>query len=188
MKNRRLLLSVIIKLLSFLGLMLLLLVFVNSLFTKDTRSQKEVEKELTVEIVTLDLEDMFKGQIRKVRWNNREVAVLLRQFPDKISNKNLDSNLDKNFDNNKPDSNNVYHSSIDKQLRSKNVEYFVYFNIGDSGNCPLFYAAGIFKDICSLNTFDETGRSITVNSQQFEIDIPPHYFENGNLFIGKWLH
>lgn len=52
-------------------------VFINSLFSKDERISVTVSKD--VPILTLDLSEMKKGQIKKVRWDNKEVAILSRQ-------------------------------------------------------------------------------------------------------------
>jgi len=82
MQNPRLVLSALIKLLVFSGLLLFVIVLVNSLFIKDAVVEQNVEKEEV--LASIELADMFKGQTRKTRWNNKEVAVLLRQFPDKL--------------------------------------------------------------------------------------------------------
>jgi len=172
MHNRRLLFAVIIKLLTFLGLLLLTLVFFNSLFTSDGNVSKTSSSEMP--IVVLDITEMQKGQIKKIRWNNRDVAILLRQFPEKLANQSTKN------------SQQGLHPSINLQIRSKKTEYFVYFNIGDSRNCPLFYAAGEFKDVCSSNRFDEAGRDINANQQSYMLAIPPHYFEQDTVIFGKW--
>ena len=173
MQNRRLFFSVIIKLLVFLGLLLLTLVFLNSLFTNDSSNSKvaKVEKPLTI----IDISEMQSGQIRKARWKNREVAILFRQFPE-----NLDQAV-------KVNELTDLHPSIKTHTRSKKPEYFVYFNVGDSKNCPLYYAGGIFKDVCSSNRFDEAGRYVNGNLQSYMLEIPAHYFEHDKLIIGKWL-
>ena len=172
MQNRRLLFSVIIKLMMFLGLFLLTLVLLNSLFTDDSSVPKTVNNEISS--VTLDITEMQSGQIKKVRWNNKEVAILLRQFPDKLMPQSLEA------------SPHDLHPSINAQTRSKKIEYFVYFNTGDSKNCPLYYAGGEFKDVCSSNRFDEAGRDINTNSQAYKLEIPPHYFVQDQVVFGKW--
>ena len=171
MKNRILLFSVIIKSMILLGLLLLTLVFINSLFTNNKTQKKEISQEVT--LATIDITDMFSGQIRKVRWNNKEIAVLLRQFPQKLLE------ADKPFEE-------KLHPSINKQTRSKIDNYFVYFNLGDSNNCPLFYSAGEFKDVCSANKFDEAGRAFNSTTSSFTLKVPPHYFDKNELVIGKW--
>lgn len=172
MQNRRLLFTVIIKVLSFSALLLLVVVFVNSLFTNEGGESQTTKKELP--LVSLDIAEIRLGEVKKIRWTGKEVAVLSRQFSDKLK-KPLESALIEKM-----------HPSIDPHIRSKNIDYFVYYNIGDSKNCPLFYAAGIFKDVCSLNKFDEAGRNINANPQSFQLQIPPHYFDKTTVIFGKW--
>ena len=172
MQNRRLLFSVIIKLLTFSGLILLIVVFVNSLFSSNEIININNKEELPNAV--LDISEMYKGQIKTVRWNNKEVAVLLRQFPEKLGEIDKVSLVES------------HHPSIKPQLRSVKPEYFVYYNIGDSKNCPLYYAAGIFKDVCSSNRFDEAGRDIKANLQSYMLEVPPHHFEKENLIFGQW--
>lgn len=172
MQNRRLIFSFVIKLLIIFGLMLLTVVFVNSLFSSDSRVTKTINGESSS--VEIDISDMYKGQIKKIRWNNKEVAVLFRQFPEKLVEQKIE-NLKEGF-----------HPSIKKRIRSQNEKYFVYFNSGDSKNCPLFYSSGEFKDVCTSNKFDEAGRVLSVPLQGFVLAIPPHHFMANTLVIGQW--
>ncbi|MGK0270193.1 MAG: hypothetical protein ACI88H_000836 [Cocleimonas sp.] len=175
-QKRRLLLSVIIKLLTFLGLLLLLLVFFNSLFTDDESNSKTAINK--IQLSKIEISEMVSGQIRKVRWNGKEAAILLRQFPEKLDQTDT-AEMQKEFQE-------KLHSSIKLNSRSKKAEYFVYINTGDSKNCPLYYAAGIFKDVCSSNKFDEAGRDIKNKLHGYKIEIPPHYFNNNIVVFGQW--
>jgi len=172
MQNRRLLFGVIIKILLFIGVIILALVLINSLFI--AKEKKSVLNDEIKVIAEIDLADMQNGQVRKIRWKNREVAVLLRQFSEQL----LESPITDKVENT--------HSSINTQTRSIKQEYFVYFNMGDSKNCPLHYAAGVLKDICSSNRFNEAGMDINGNLQAYKIEIPPHYFEENRVIFGKW--
>jgi len=172
MQNRRLLFGVIIKILLFIGVIILALVLINSLFI--AKEKKSVLNDEIKVIAEIDLADMQNGQVRKIRWKNREVAVLLRQFSEQL----LESPITDKVENT--------HSSINTQTRSIKQEYFVYFNMGDSKNCPLHYAAGVLKDICSSNRFNEAGMDINGNLKAYKIEIPPHYFEENRVIFGKW--
>lgn len=168
----RKLFSLIIKSLIFLGLLLLLVVLVNSLFTSSANHSTKTNKELPT--VIIDISDMYNGQIRKIRWKNKEIGILRRQFPEKLTKVPIETSKE------------ALHSTLNNKTRSVKNDYFVYLNIGDSNNCPLFYSGGEFKDVCSSNKFDESGRSISASSQSFKIKIPPHYFNVNQLVIGKW--
>ncbi len=154
------------------GLILLTVVFVNSLFSSDERLISSDTEKLPA--IQLDISGMKSGEIRKVRWGSKEVAVLLRQFPEKLE-KVITDNSQENS-----------HPTVQPQARSIKLEYFVYINLGDSKNCPLYYAAGEFKDVCSSNKFDETGRDIRANLQGYKLQIPPHYFVKENIVFGQW--
>lgn len=154
------------------GLLLLTIVLLNSLFTGDQGARQIAPHK--VPLVSLIISEMQVGQIRKTRWNSKEVAVLLRQFPDRLVQKPSNVSIEK------------LHASMKVMSRSKKADYFVYFNLGDSKNCPLFYAGGVFKDVCSANKFDEAGRNIDLNPQGYRLQIPPHYFKQQQLIFGQW--
>lgn len=172
MQNRRLLLGVIIKLMMFSGLALLIVVLFNSLFTKEAKTPIDTNNKIP--LVSLDIAEMQLGQVRKIRWDNKEVAVLLRQFSEKLTQTSESFSAQ------------GLHFSIDTKTRSKKPDYFVYYNMGDSKNCPLHYAAGVFKDVCNSNRFDEAGRQLDSNSQSYILQIPPHYFEGDQIVFGQW--
>ena len=72
-------------------------------------------------------------------------------------------------------------------IRLEDNKLFTYINTGDSGNCPLFKETSGFKDICTGTRFDFSGRQKGNGEHGFKLTIPPNYYENGILFIGKWL-
>ena len=173
MKNRRLLFRVILKSLLFFGFLALMAVFLNSLFTTPEDNNNITENNKMVVIASLDISDMRKGQIRRVRWGVKEVAVLYRQFSIKAKTANESSKEE-------------LHSSLSVETRSIKPEYFVFINHGDSGNCPLYYAKGEFNDTCSKNIFDENGLAINQSQLSYQLKIPPHYFEGNTIKIGSW--
>lgn len=169
MKNRRLLFRVILKTLLFFGVFVLVAVFLNSLFTTQEDKNNITEKNKKTILASIDISDMRKGQVRRVRWGVKEVAVLYRQFSKQAqaAKKSV-------------------HSSLSVDTRSIKPEYFVYINHGDSGNCPLYYAKGEFNDTCSKNIFDENGLAIKQSQLSYQLKIPPHYFEGTTIKIGSW--
>ncbi|MEH6456276.1 MAG: hypothetical protein V7749_08130 [Cocleimonas sp.] len=176
MQNRRLLFTVIIKLLVISGLLLLVVVLFNSLFVKTVSVPRNLNDVLP--LVELEIAEMRKGEIRKTRWNNKEVAILLRQFPERLTQELTQQSTESTKED--------IHPSIKQQIRSKKIEYFVFFNTGDSRNCPLYHSGGEFKDVCSSNRFNEMGRDLNVKQQGHMIEIPPHYFKHNVVVFGKW--
>ena len=167
MKNPRLIYRVALKVLFLSAFALLLWVMTRSLFVGSNLAQPENAEKKT-QLVTLDISAMQKGEIRKARWQGKEVAVLNRKKPMKQGSTPQTQALNKTAS------------------RSLKPNYFVYINTGDSGNCPLFYVNDTFKDICSSSLFNRAGRAINNPEQGFKIKIPPHYFEGKNLIIGDW--
>ena len=165
MKNPRLIYRVILKILGLSAFLLLLWVMTRSLFVGSNLSKPERSKQ-QVQLITIDISAMRKGEIKKARWQGKEIAVLYRKTP--IAQQ-------------------AQFQAINKSAsRSFKSNYFVYINKGDSGNCPLFYSNDTFKDICSSTLFDSAGRKINGQKNHAPIKIPPHYFLGESLVIGKW--
>jgi len=139
--NNRLVYRVIIKVMVLSAILVLALVFFNSLFTAAKKQENTLASKTLVE---LDTSGMKTGDIRKSYWEGKEIAVLLRE------------------DN----------------------TFFVYINIGDSRNCPLFKEKRGFKDVCTGTRFDLNGRQKGNEEHGFKITIPPFHFINENLIIG----
>lgn len=68
--------------------------------------------------------------------------------------------------------------------KSVDSNFNVFFNTGDSGNCPLFYSSEGFKDTCTGTLYDPKGRE--KNKQQAKkLESPDYYFEGSFIIIGK---
>jgi len=167
MKNPRLVFRVIIKMLTVLGLAVLLWVFVSSLLV-----HQEKEQVVEHELLTVDLKDMRDGDVRKTRWEGKVVGVLKRKGHHVLGHTKYVAKIP--------------HQSLNSSLRSITKEYFVYYNHGDSGNCPLFKESDGFKDTCTGTRFDTSGREKGKGLQGSRLEIPPHYFQDDQLFIGAW--
>lgn len=168
MQSRRLFFRALLKALVFLGLVVLLLVFFNSLFTTDKATNKQSKK---FNKVILDISGLEPGQIKKIRWDGREVAVLRRIKAIKEKD-TVRSDAD--------------HKTLNAWSRSLKPEYFVYMNVGDSGNCPLFYSQATFKDICTGTLFDESGREKRGDLLGYAIKVPAHRINNNSIIFGAW--
>jgi len=176
MYKKRTFLRVVIKLLIFVPVVILSFVFLKSLFPSIEDKSYSSDKK-TIKTVQMQLSGMQSGDIRKVRWKGREVGILKREEMSFGYTKYIAK---------------LPHKSLHSGSRSRVFAYFVYYNQGDSGNCPLFYDAKGFKDICSGKRFHSNGREVNNQQNGALIEIPPHYFnstDNGNiieLVVGKW--
>lgn len=146
MENPRLFYRAILKLFALFGILAMLYVLFSSLFTDQGGVQKKEEERSKInDIVTLDLNEIRQGMVRKIRWNGKEVVVL------------------------------KYSASSD---------YSVFFNTGDSGNCPLFYSSNTFKDTCTGTLYDHTGHDENKKSPKV-LAKPPYHIKEAVLFIGE---
>lgn len=161
MEKQRLVYRVLLKLMTFIAALILFVVFINSLFLGFSDEKDDPKEETSI----IKLSGMTLGEIRKTRWNGHDVAVLkraMRPSLQKISEP----------------------QQLNQTSRSILPGFFVYFNTGDSGNCPLFFDGKTFKDICSGKYYDTTGRGI--NSQKATVlKIPPHFFETQDGIVAK---
>jgi len=181
MENRRLLFRVILKSLFFFGFVVLMAVFFNSLFTNQEDKNVITDKGNKLALVSIDISNMRKGEIRKVRWGVKEAAVLYRQFSKKIK---TSEGAAENVSN--KSAKNKLNASLSAETRSIKPDYFVFINNGDSQNCPLYYAKGEFNDTCSKNIFDENGLPVFPSQVSYQLKIPPHYFEGESITVGSW--
>lgn len=172
MTDKRLLYRVIIKLMAMLGIITLLGVFLNATFNsgRDTVEAPVI----TAEPVSLKLAMVTSTEPTNVVWNNQRVGVIKRNGGGQLGLIQATGQ-----------SPNVTPESVDEHpWRSVDASYFVYFDTGDSGHCPLFFAGDSFKDTCSGNRFDLTGRQLGGTRK---LAIPPHYYaQAGQLVIGRW--
>ena len=167
MENQRLIYRVILKVSAVLALMILTWVFVNSLFTQTDKSSESSEKAEQINLIKIDLSEMLKGNIQKVRLGNQEVSILYRKVSAPLEKLKTIFNKD-------------------VAIHPENSDFYVFYNYGDSGNCPLFYSKDTLKDTCSGKVFNTFGQEINNQNNGFQLKIPPHYFEGGKLFLGKW--
>jgi Rieske Fe-S protein len=170
MKNPRLIYRVALKILALSAFVLLLWVMTRSLFVGSNLAESKNTQQKAQRVI-LEISGMQKGEIRKARWQGKEVAVLYRKSP-------IPQQAQPNTK--QPQ---LLNKTASRALKP---DYFVYINTGDSGNCPLFYANDTFKDICSSTLFDSAGRKTNSQQQGIALKIPPHYFENNTLIIGEW--
>lgn len=177
MTDKRLLYRVILKVMTMIGIIALLLVFFNAAFFTNIETEAVV---IDVDDTSVDVSRLSSGSNKVVRWNNKRVGILKRTDANQLaliaeSSKAPDESL----------------ASISEHpWRSIDPRFFVYFDVGDSGHCPLFFQIQAqlvsFKDTCSGNWFDSQGRFKSDGTAGLKI--PPHYYSaEGQLVIGRWL-
>ena len=177
MTDKRLLYRVILKVLGMIGIIALLLVFFNATFYTNIEIEDAV---IDADDTEVDVGNLFSGNNTVVRWNNQRIGILKRSDTKQLAlvgQSSVDPEPSLASINNHP-------------WRSIDPRFFVYFDVGDSGHCPLFIqnrASEVsFKDTCSSNWFDSQGRFKSDGTAGLEI--PPHYYSaKDQLVIGRWL-
>ncbi len=168
MQKQRLIYRVLIKVMTLGAVLMLFVVFLNSLFLGSGDHQDKVRDKTVI----IRLSGMAPGDMRKARWNAREVAILkyaMHTSPEKMAES----------------------QHLNPQTRSILPGFFVFFNTGDSGHCPLFFNGKTLKDTCSGKHFDLTGREKGTSTGGMTIEVPPHYFvithgKPEQLIVGVW--
>lgn len=177
MTDKRLLYLVILKVLAAIGIMALLLVFFNATFYSNIETTEAV---INADDTEVDVSRLSAGNTMVVRWNNQRVGILKRTAASQLLLVKQSAE--------KPKAN--IESIGSHSWRSLDPRFFVYFDVGDSGHCPLFFqnkaGEASFKDTCSSNWFDEMGRFKSDGTAG--IKIPPHHYTGDNqVLIGRWL-
>ena len=166
--NKRRLYSLLLKLLTLLGVVIIMSVMINSLWgTKGIGGTVAKKKAEIASVIQVSLKDLKQGNIQRVNFNGQSVSIVYR------ADNELESDAEAN-------------SELNGEWRSIKREYFIFINQAGPTRCPLHLSANAkeLKDICSGVIYDSTGRNR--GSNQLLI-IPPHYFANdGELFIGSW--
>jgi hypothetical protein len=177
MTDKRLLYRVILKVLGAIGIIALLLVFFNATFYTNIETEEVV---IDVDDTKVDVSSFVSGSNTVVRWNNQRVGILKRSDANQLALISQSSEA--------PESNVI--SINEHPWRSIDPRIFVYFDVGDSGHCPLFFQNDakeiLFKDTCSSNWFDSQGRFKSDGTAGLKIP-PHHYSKEGQLVIGRWL-
>lgn len=177
MSDKRLLYRVILKVLSAIGIIALLLVFLNATFYSNIETQEAI---IDAEDIRVDISDMIDGSNKVVRWNNQRVGVIKHFKTQQLALVKASAIAPKAT---------LAEIGI-HPWRSLDPRFFIYFDVGDSGHCPLFLQKNSsemsFKDTCSGNWFDAQGRF--KSDGEAGLKIPPyHITDEGQLVIGRWL-
>lgn len=173
MTDKRLLYRVILKLMAAAGIIALLFVFLNATFNSRDDIE-DVSPVISSELIYLKLASVEEGKVTTVIWENKRVGVIKRSDQTQLGLIQQTSKA--------PEATKIDLES--HPWRSLNTAYFVYYDKGDSGYCPLFFERDSFKDTCSGIRYDLTGRQ---NGGTKTLAVPPYHFSKaGELAIGRW--
>ncbi len=159
-----------LKILTLLGVIIIMAVMINSLFPVENtvKEGQSPADNNALPTVTLSVNSLLPGKMMWVQWRGKPVAILKRIDP--------------------PDDF-VQGEPLNKQWRSIKAEYFVFHNTVGVTQCPLYLmpSGDQLKDTCSGILYDSSGQRISGSGSA--LLIPPHYFESdekATVIIGKW--
>ncbi|HIO92457.1 MAG TPA: hypothetical protein EYG68_06370 [Leucothrix mucor] len=79
----------------------------------------------------------------------------------------------------------ILHRSGSAINEGKASRYFVYYDLGDSGNCPLYFTGEVLKDTCTGTQYDQFGQPVN-RIRADDLESPLHYFSGQKkLVLGK---
>ncbi len=167
--DRRQLYSVSLKLLTLLGVVIVMGVMINSLFpvSVETGQSGYSSKAKKPALLTVSIESLLSGKIKFVTWSGRSIAIIKRIDPPE------------NFTPGVP---------LNSQWRSVKADYFVFYNSVGVSQCPLYLMpkGDRLKDTCSGIFYDTKGERM--KGHGVSLQIPPYYFESDKaIVIGQWV-
>ncbi len=167
--NRRQVYSILLKLLSLLGVVVVMAVMINSLFPVDAtdKNEKSFTSQTTIPPTTaFPVDTLIPGKLSITHWGGKQIGLLKRM------------KTPVPFTPGQP---------LSAQWRSVHPDYFVFYNTIGAAQCPLFVmpAGNRLKDTCTGIFYDTAGQRI--NGSGAALAIPPHYFKDEQtLIIGRW--
>lgn len=165
-----------------LGVIFLLIVFYNYLFSSQTRHQQE--------ILEIPLINLIAGELQQQDWNGQRVLVFRR---DAVMIKALQQSNTNLLDSHSRHSRQP--SGAHEQSRSMLAEYFIALDYGTDLGCPLTYVAaeipveispwrGGFRDQCRGSWYDLAGRVYRGQQAKRNLEVPPYRINGDVLILG----
>ena len=183
--KRRQILSGLMKLLVFIGLVFVSIPFISHF---STNSIDEKQAASSHWIITQAVSDLVPGEVKALNWSGGLVWVYSRTEKDLHLLKKIDPDLrDTNSaKSDQPD-------SMKSNIRSANESVFVFIPQENKRGCQVSLKEGAskvrFTEPCYAAEYDAAGR-IFENSghkEQQNLAVPEHIIEDGILKIGIWM-
>lgn len=183
--KRRQILSGLMKLLIFIGLIFIAIPFISS-FSSNSIEEKQAASSHW--ILTLPVSDLVRGEVKKLHWSGGDVWIYSRSEKDVKSLKETDNAL-RDAGSEKSDQ----PGQMKNPMRSANKSYFVFIPQENKRGCQVSLIAEQekvrFTEPCYAAKYDAAGR-IFENSghkEQQNLAVPEHVIEDGILKIGIWM-
>ena len=183
--TRRQVLSGLMKLLVFIGLIFISIPFISSF---SSSSIDEKQKSISNWIISLPVSDLVQGEIKPLSWQGGLVWVYSRTKNDIQSLKETDNLLRDAFSKNSDQP-----ERMKNRMRSANNDIFVFIPQENKRGCQVRLSTEQgktrFTEPCYGAKYDAAGR-IFANAghkDQQNLAVPEHVIEDGTLKIGVWM-
>lgn len=183
--KRRQVLSGLMKLLAFIGLVFISIPFISS-FSSNSIDEKQAATSHWA--VSLSVADLISGEVKALPWAGGLVWVYTRTESDIQSLKNINTSL-RDAHSEKSDQ----PDDMKNNFRSANEKFFVFIPQENKRSCQVRLnderKTVIFTEPCFGAKYDAAGR-IFKNSghkEQQNLAIPEHVIEDGILKVGIWM-
>lgn len=183
--KRRQILSGLMKLLVFIGLIFISIPFISS-FSSDSIEEKQAASSHW--ILTLSVSDLARGELKKLHWSGGNVWVYSRSESDLKSLQINDSSL-----RDARSTNSDQPEQLKNHMRSENKLYFVFIPRENKRGCQVRLNTEQenvrFTEPCYGAKYDAAGRIFekSGHKEQQNLSVPEHVVEDGILKIGIWV-
>ncbi|GMR16444.1 MAG: hypothetical protein BMS9Abin31_0779 [Gammaproteobacteria bacterium] len=183
--KRRQILSGLMKLLVFIGLIFLSIPFISSF---SSNSIDEKQKTTSHWVITTPVSDLVEGEVKPLSWSGGLVWVYARNKKDIQSLKK--SNI---FLRDVSSTASDQPEDMQNNFRSANEKFFVFIPLENKRGCQVRLNASnensLFTEPCFNANYDAAGRIIekSGHKDQQNLAVPEHIIEDGILKIGIWM-
>lgn len=186
--KRRQILSGLMKILVFIGLVFITIPFVSSFSSNSIDEKKSAKKHW---VINVPLSDLKSGKVSPLSWSGGHVWVYARTKKDIIFLKKDSIALRDALSNQSEQP-----GEMKNNFRSMSENYFVFIPIENKRGCQVSLydetnesEEAVFTEPCFGAKYDAAGR-ILKNSghlEQQNLAVPEHVIEDGTLKIGIWM-
>lgn len=182
--KRRQILSGLMKLLVFIGLVFVSIPLISSFSSKSIDEKQSASSRW---VITIPVSDLAVGEVKELKWAGGQVWVYSRTQNDIQSLKDADASL--------RDATSGYSDQPDtmkNNIRSASPLFYVFIPQENKRSCQVRLineSTARFTEPCYGAKYDAAGRIFKVNGhkEQQNLAVPEHVVEDGILKIGIWM-
>lgn len=182
--NRRQVLSGLMKLLVFIGLIFISIPFISSFSTSSSEDKLSADRNW---VISLPVSELSRGKVKQIPWAGGVFWVYARTKSDIASLEKFESRL-RDKDSMLSDQ----PVAMKSRFRSAHPDYFVFIPRENKRSCQVRFNSGdepgMWIEPCYSSRYDVAGRVFrdSGNKGQLNLAVPDHRIEDGILKIAAW--